>query len=185
MSLRVGQDKYVRYRCDHYPDVVRITDEDGTQYARTKGKPWLRSKDWGETGTGVEEAKARKLDTEVAVTESPFEKFAPGDPSQGGLVWRLVDTRKEGDLTYFTYEESRERPHPDGVYPRFTFVKYKGDKDGQLLLSFYTSQMHALPHIPSEHPLVPVEIKCDYMVPLPADTKVEVIPAKPRKAGGG
>ena len=130
VSLRVGQSKYLRYHCDRYPDVVRITEEDGTEYARIKGKSWLRSKDWGETGARVKAAKARELDTEVTVTEAPLEKSVPRDPSQGGTVWRLVDTRKEADLVWFTYEESREKPRPDGVYPRYTFVKYKGDKDG-------------------------------------------------------
>ena len=50
---------------------------------------------------------------------------------------------------------------PDGVYPRYTFIKYQKDTDGKLLLEHFSAQVR------SEDKLIPVEIKFDFMLILP------------------
>ena len=54
-----------------YPDngPERIQCDAGT-FARQHGKPWLRSKDWGESGRPVDQQTARKLDGWVKLVET-------------------------------------------------------------------------------------------------------------------
>ena len=98
------------------------------------------------------------------------------DQSQGGTVWRFIERTAKDDLEYFTYERSREHPNPDGVYPRFTFLKYKNDTDGHLLVEHFTGNLR------DGEKLIPVEVKYSYMILLPsANVKIEKAPSTPRK----
>ena len=174
VSMRFKEDKYTRYTVDHYAgDVDRIREEEGT-FARLKGKRWLRSEDWGKTGKPVTKETAAQLDEDLHVALSFLEKPETHDASQGGFVWKFIDRSAEADLEYFTYERTREHPRPTGVYPRYTFIRYKKDKDGELLLNRTKSQF-----VDGEH-VIPVEIKFDYMFPVNIQ---EVEPAKSKAPG--
>lgn len=163
-TLRVQDNEYVHFRYDLYPDLKRITTEDGLVYIQLNGKSWIQSKDWGKTGTPVQSDKASELDTFVGVAESPFANSIPHDQSQGETVWKLIEQTKEDDHELFTYEQSRQNPMPDGVYPRFTFAKYKHDVDGRLLLEHLSAQMRTAERV------IPVEIKYDFMILVPASS---------------
>lgn len=176
VSLEVERGKYQRYQFDRYKEVRRIKESDGATYAQPQGKLWLKSEDWGETGQPVPADKARELDGDARLAVGPFEKPVTHDPTQGGFVWKLVELNAKGLDQFFTYERTREHPHPDGVYPRYTFIKYKGDKDGELSLDFYTGQLRGGAHD------VPISIQFDYLLPLPPGTKIEF--ATPPPKGG-
>jgi len=175
-SLEVLEGSFVKFRYDHYPDLERITQPDAV-YARPKGKPWLKSDDWGETGSTVDAAKAAELDHMIAIANAPFQEPDPHDPDQGGIVWRAVTHAGGKDFQTYTYERSREKPKADGVYPTYTFIQYKGDKDGRFLLTDFTAQMKDSTH------LIPVTIHYDYMILLPAGS-VKVVTPTPKGMDG-
>ncbi len=173
VEMRVDEDQYVRFRYDGYPDLRRIVTEDGLAYTQPKGGPWVKSNDWGKTGSAVEPTKARELDTFASVAESPLAPSVSQDCSQGQAVWKLVGQAARAGHELFTYERSRERPRPDGVYPRYTFLKYPDDPDGQLLLEHFSAQLR------SGGKLIPVEIQFDFMFQLPAGSVIiEEVPRK-------
>jgi hypothetical protein len=108
----------------------------------------------------------------------PFQKGESHDPSQGDFVWRSIDQSKGDTYESFKYELSRERPHPDGVYPEFTFIKYKNDTDGNLLLTDFTAQIHL------NGKMTPVTMNYQYMILIPAkNVTVEVATPTPQQSG--
>jgi len=168
-------DGVLRYRYDRYADLKRITTNDGVAYAQPKGKPWLKSNDWGKTGSKVKEAEAGELEWQANIAEAVFVEPEHHDLSQGGTVWKFIEKTAENDVQLFTYERSREKPNPDGVYPRLTFAKFKNNTDGKLLLSRCTGNLRG------DHGLIPFDIKYDLMIMLPADTVIEVAPTPKKK----
>ena len=77
------------------------------------------------------------LNTYANIIGTLFVTPTSNDPAQGEHVWKFIaqTQSKDGTNTYYTYELTREHPHPNGVYPRYTFMKAAGDVDGQLFLS--------------------------------------------------
>jgi len=157
---------WVHYRYDHYTDVERIIDNDGASYARPKGKEWLKSGDWGETGAPVDKDKEHELQTLSEIPFLPFQEFENHDKGQGAGVWKFVKNREEKDVKFFVFEYSREKPNPGGYYPHYTFVKYKHDTDGSLLLTKCECNLR------DGDRLIPLTIDYQYMFRLPADTKI-------------
>jgi hypothetical protein len=175
VNILSGPGKQVHYRYDRYADVRRLQTDDGAEYAQLKGKPWRKSTDWGKTGTEIQGDKAAVLNSRAAIAEVPLTPFEDRDQSQGEPVWKFIEKTHEGDLETFTYERSREKPHPDGVYPRYTFIKYKHDTDGKLLLYRFAGQLR------SGDKYTPVQIQLGLMILMPANTVIEVVPP-PKKA---
>ncbi|WP_395753192.1 hypothetical protein [Prosthecobacter sp.] len=178
VSMQVEEDQFVRFRYDRYPDVKQITTEDGTAYAQRKGKGWLKSADWGKTGEPVKPDWEDRMEMLSQVAESPLGKSTPRDNSQGKTVWKLVSQKKEDGFERFTFEQTRENPRPNGVYPRYTFLKGKKDKEGELLLEHFSAQMR------SGEKLIPVEIHLGIMIVLPeGSVKIERVdvPGKSEK----
>ena len=172
VELQVEKNKYVRYQYDRYPDLVRINLDGGATYAKPKAKAWLKSNDWGETGTGVNADKAAELDANAKIAELPLQEGEGLDKTQGGTVWKLANRTKRETSEYFTYEKSRERPRIDGYYPRYTFVKFKDAADGKLLRSHYSGQLRACSR------LVPIEARYDLLIQLPpGSVKFETAPS--------
>ena len=157
------------YQYDHYPEgkQERLKTGDGV-FARQKGKSWLQSDDWGETGKPVAEELAEKLDTYVSVVQAQFSVPNGTDTSQGGTVWKFIEKTADKEATYFTYERTREHPHPDGVYPRFTFLKAGPDIDGHLFMCGATGNLR------SGEQRFPYTVHLRYLIPVPADSKVVV-----------
>src|SRR5438034_9209341 len=63
-----------------YPDngPERIQCDQGTFARKQRGKPWLRSEDWGESGRPVDKQTAGKLDSWVKLVEAVF-NFTPSE----------------------------------------------------------------------------------------------------------
>ncbi len=135
---------------------------DGVAYVQLSGKPWLKSKDWGKTGSKVDKATAEDMEMFASLVEQVMEKSVHRDQSQGGTVWKLLKANTKSDPQQFTYEESRQKPRPNGFYPRYTFMKYKRDKDGKLLLWRFDGQFHL------KGSTVPTKIQFDYLFIIPA-----------------
>ncbi len=181
VELEVEKHKYVRYRYDRYPDVKQITMSNGPSFAEPKEKPWLESKDWGKTGTEVNQSKAAELNRNVSIAELPFMPTEQHDKSQGAVVWKLIKHVPEKDYEFYTYEESRERPRPNAFYPRFRFIKYKDDLDGKLVLEHFSGNLIG------DGKLLPVEIGYESLILLPRDTVIKIVPRsgteRPAKKG--
>lgn len=132
-------------RYDRYPGKVeRIQLPSGVSYARKKGKKWIESDDWGESGKPLTKKQVAQLNDWVAWVDvaSRNEKPEIHDKSQGGIVVRLVDqtTTADGDEE-FVFEQGREKQ--TGVnYPRYTFLKYKNSADA-ILYKFSGTRLHS------------------------------------------
>ena len=152
----------IQYTFDAYPDVRRIKLPNGTAFAQKKNKAWMVSQDWGKTGTKVDGATAIRLNTLASVPAGPLQDPTSRDASQGGFVWRPVSSNTQGNAQMFTFELSRENQRPDGVYPKFTFVKFSGDPDGKLLLREFEGQFGVFGAISA------VNISYDILIPVNA-----------------
>lgn len=150
-----------------HPGVERIKRSEGV-FVRTSGKPWVRSDDWGATGTPVDEDMAAVLDTDVNVVAVPFRAPTSKDTAQGGTVWREAGSATHGSATKYTFQESRVHPKPDVSYPKYTFLKAPGDTDGRLFLCGVTANLR------DDAGIIPVSMRMAYLVPVPAGTKVQV-----------
>ena len=132
-------------RYDRYPGKVeRIQLPSGLSYARKKGKKWIESDDWGESGKPVKKEEIAQLDNWVSWANVPLRKETPEtrDKSQGAIVVRLVDqtTTPDGDEE-FVFEQGRE--HQTGAnYPRSTFIKYKNSKPEDAILYKYSGPVY-------------------------------------------
>jgi hypothetical protein len=161
------------FQYDRYPATVnhggaeRIKTAAGV-FARKTGQAWLKSNDWGETGTPPSDDLAQQLDFDVEIMGVPFLPGTNKDSTQGGTVWRYVSQDKAGKLTRFTFAESREHPIPGRLYPQYTFMKAPGDLDGRLFLCGMKANVRL------DAGLMPVTLKMTYLVPIPAGSKVQV-----------
>jgi hypothetical protein len=135
-----GKPHSAECRYDRYPGKVeRIQLPSELSYARKKGKKWIESNDWRESGKPLKKEQVAQLDNWVAYVDIPLEKEKPEtrDKRQGAIVVRLVDetTTRDGDEE-FVFEQGRE--NQTGVnYPRFTFLKYKNSKPEDAILYNY------------------------------------------------
>jgi len=116
--------------------------------------------------------KAAELNNQAAIAEVPLAEPEDRDKTQGGPVWKFIDKTQENDIETFTYERSREKPRPDGVYPRYTFIKYKNDTDGKLLLYRFAGQLR------TGDDVTPLQIQFGLMIILPANTVIEEVTPK-------
>jgi hypothetical protein len=162
-----------KFQYDRYPSnglrvgVERVKRSEGV-FARPLGKTWMRSDDWGVTGSAVDESMRAVLDTDVNVVASLFQPPTNRDSAQGGTVWRYVGAAPHGTGTDYTFEESREHPKGDVNYPRYTFLKAPGDTEGRLFLCGVTANLR------DDAGIIPVSVHLNYLVPVAAGTKVQV-----------
>jgi hypothetical protein len=175
VGLDDDPNKPTHYQWDYYPadtsspEIYRIKMDSGT-FAKKGDNAWLQSDDWGETGKAVPDDLTQELGVFVSIVSIPFAKPSNHDSSQGANVWKFIDQTSDKTGTYYTYEESRERPNPDGVYPRYTFRKLTGDVDGKLFLCKVTGQLR------NGNSEIPFTISYDFLIPLPAGTVIKVVP---------
>ena len=161
------------FQYDRYPSkgphsgVERVKRSEGV-FARPSGKEWMRSDDWGVTGSAVDESLKAVLDTDVNVVASLLQPPTHKDSAQGGTVWRYVGSAPHGSAMDYTFEESREHPKPDVIYPKYTFLKAQGDTDGRLFLCGVTANLR------DDAGIIPISVRMTYLVPVAAGTKVQV-----------
>jgi len=146
-TLRMAPNRVEKFRYEHTPALDKSPKHDkitqpAAVFVRWNGQPWIISNDFGENGAPVAKAKATELDTMAGLTGAPFLNPDTQDKTQGGFVWRFVGRIPGKGYETFTYEGSREKPKKGGVYPRYTFIKRKGDKDGSLLLTDFRAPIN-------------------------------------------
>jgi len=109
-----------KFQYDRYPSkglhlgVERVKRSEGV-FARPLGKTWMRSDDWGATGSVVDDKMAAVLDTDANVIASLFRPPTHRDAAQGDTVWRYVGATSHGSTSEYTFEESRENPSRTSV----------------------------------------------------------------------
>jgi tetratricopeptide (TPR) repeat protein len=109
-----------------YPDngPERIQCDQGTFARKQRGKPWLRSEDWGESGRTVDPQVARKLDGWVKLVEAAFD-FAPSEV-------KLAKKSREGVRVEWIFEARAANQKVPPV--RLTFARPLYDKSSNALL---------------------------------------------------
>jgi tetratricopeptide (TPR) repeat protein len=139
------------FQYDRYPakdgGAERIKSGEGTTFARKDGKTWLVSDDWGETGKPVDAPTAKRLNNWISVIDSLLN-------SQAQL--KFVASKDAGQRDEVVFEEEH---YGKGKAPRFTFDKYKNDKEGHPpLLSEFSGPMTLGSHEAN------VDVKFSYLV---------------------
>ncbi len=168
----------IRFQYDHYPEpqsVERLKIEEDGVYARKKDKEWLKSEDWGETGTPVDKDKARDLDYLASFIQVPFGNGTHKDSSQGETVWKPISQDTKEGVSHFTYERTREHPLSDGTYPHYTFCRYQDESDGQLWLSSFSGRFRSA----TTNESMPVTIQYTFLISFPNAKVVIAPPPKP------
>ena len=165
------------FRYDRYPDgLERVQNSAGVALAHKKGKKWLESHDWGETGDEVDPDVAKQTEGMINYVNIPLaNKHKSKDMSQGAVVVRMVDQRttKEGNEE-IDFEQGRE--HQTGVnYPKFTFFRFKDAKPDDVVLSQFSGPVYD-----AGGGRVQVNVRYEYMVAVKMDeTNVKVVTPPP------
>lgn len=124
------------FKYDRYPKggPERIQSGDG-EFARTNGKTWLKSDDWGETGKPADATTSRRLNNWVGLVDERL-NAAP--------VLEFVAKKDAGERGEIVFQEG----NPDGTEsPRYVFGKFKNEKTDELpLLSEFSGPMKLGPH---------------------------------------
>ena len=132
------------FRYDRYPEVEQLALKGGASFARKKGKAWVKSKDWAETGAKVKAAKAEELDALTSFVDAPLNNHVvTKDETQGPMVATLLrrEPRESGGERLF-YEMRRERA-TGFFYPQFVFDTRPGAGDDEALLIGYAGLMYS------------------------------------------
>jgi tetratricopeptide (TPR) repeat protein len=110
-----------------YPDngPERIQCDKGTFARKQHGKPWLKSQDWGESGTPVDAQTARKLDAWVKLVDAVF-NFAPNE------VELIGKSEEQGRGRVQWIFDARPKNQKEPV--RLTFARPLYDKNPNALL---------------------------------------------------
>jgi tetratricopeptide (TPR) repeat protein len=130
------------FKYDRYPNggPERIQAGDG-EFARKDGKTWLKSNDWGDTGTPVDAQTAKRLNNYVGLINARLNgEPVSNDPSEGATGLKFIRKEDQGQREEFLFEESKEKPK-SRAYPHVSFGRYKNDKDEQALLSHFSGPM--------------------------------------------
>ena len=162
------------YQLDRYPEVTRIKMSDGAVYAKRTAGKWLRSDDWGKTGKPVRKDKAAELDALVGFVDVPMRAVTESrDQSQGGNIMRLVKTFQDEDGERFLIESTRENAKPGNIYPLYGFEHFKNSPEGEVLLRSFNGPIY------SGSDIVLASVKYDYLVAMPANVQVTIVPSGP------
>ncbi len=170
----------LEFRYDRYPDgPERVQRPDGATLARKKGKKWIESDDWGESGEPVDESVAEQTDAIIGYVDLPLKsKGESRDKSQGAVVVRVSDQRttKEGNEE-IVFEQGRE--HQTGInYPKFTFFRFKGAGPDDVTLSEFSGPVYD-----SGGAKVQLDVRYDYMISVKMDeTNLKIITPSPTPA---
>ncbi len=130
-NLSLGLAGKTEFKYDRYPDggPERIQCPSG-EFVRRKGeKNWIKSDDWGDTGTPIDATTAGRLNNWVGLIDGMIK-------SEPAL--RFVSKRDEGDRHEVVFEETS---HSKGKPPQYVFGKYKNEKDDQMLFSNFSGPM--------------------------------------------
>jgi hypothetical protein len=149
------------FRYDRYPDKIERISRNDVSFVRKKGKKWIQSDDWGETGEPPEPEALKLIPVVISYADLPLRtKGESRDKSQGAVVVRVVDQRKtkEGDEE-IVFEQGREHQNPDLNYPKYTFFRYKDADSDDVVLSEFSGPVYD-----SGGGKVQLDVRYDYMV---------------------
>ena len=109
-----------------YPDngPERIQCDQGTFARSQRGKPWLQSENWGESGRPVDQQTARKLEGWVKLVESTFD-FVPAEV-------KLASKSRKGVRMEWTFHARAANQKGSRVH--LTFARPLYDKNQNALL---------------------------------------------------
>ncbi|HJX98466.1 MAG TPA: hypothetical protein VJ281_06280 [Chthoniobacterales bacterium] len=166
------------FRYDRYPEgIERVQKPDGAALAHKKGKKWMVSDDWGETGEEVDPSVAKQTEAMIGYVDIPLSgKHESKDKSQGADVVRVVNQRKtdEGNEE-IVFERGREHQKPDGNYPRLTFFRYKDAPPDDVILTNYSGPVYDV-----GGGKVQLDVRYEYMVAVKMDeSNVKIITPPP------
>jgi hypothetical protein len=160
------------FRYDRYPDKIERISRNDVSFVRKKGKKWIQSDDWGETGEPAEPEALKLIQVVISYADLPLRtKGESRDKSQGPVVVRVVNQRKtkEGDEE-IVFEQGREHQNPDLNYPKYTFFRYKDADPDDVVLSEFSGPVYD-----SGGGKVQLDVRYDYLVSV----KMEVITPEP------
>jgi hypothetical protein len=166
------------FRYDRYPEgIERVQKPDGMALAHQKGKKWLVSDDWGETGEEVDPSVAKQTEGMINYVNIPLSnKHENRDKSQGGDVVRVIDQRttKEGNEEV-VFETGREHQKKDGNYPKYTFFRFKGAQPDDVTLSEFSGPVYD-----SGGGKVQVDVRYEFMISVKMDeNNVKIVTPPP------
>jgi hypothetical protein len=118
-TLDFGAGGKAQFKYDRYPNggPERVQAPD-SEFARTKGKAWLRSSDWGETGQPVDAQISKRLNNWVGLIDG----LLNAEPTL-----EFVTRKNDGEREELVFKDAKPAV---GEAPRFTFGKYKNDRSG-------------------------------------------------------
>jgi tetratricopeptide (TPR) repeat protein/DNA-binding beta-propeller fold protein YncE len=118
---------------DRYPDNYeeRIRCDEGTFARQHPGQPWLKSNDWGRTGSPVDKGTAQKLENWIKLVNAAF---VPTPAS----VKRGEKSEADGRVEWVFTAPSSD---PKGAPTQFTFDKPTFDPNQNALLHGFTASL--------------------------------------------
>ena len=142
------------FQHDRYPEVEQLHVKGKTTYARKKGKAWLKSKDWAESGTKVTVEEAKGLDVLSSYVDLPLMKNArQTEEALAGTAVTLLRRERREPTELLYYQVRRAKPGPL-LDPEFIFKKSVRDIDEKCLLAHFYGVLW--PHVR------PVKVSVDY-----------------------
>ena len=81
----------VEFRYDSFPRVERVVGEDGVPFVRLAGKGWVKSADWGKSGTPAPAQRSAELDAVAEMAKKTFQADKPDAQEGLGCVEESID----------------------------------------------------------------------------------------------
>jgi hypothetical protein len=127
-----------QFTYDRYPEVERIKLTNSGVFAQKQGGNWLKSNDWGQTGTATSSKEAADLDYRTQIAQIAWNTNRTSyDKTQGDDMTKLVAQTKSQNGEHFVFERTRGNPTAL-TYPRYEFTKYSNMQGGEPLLEQFS-----------------------------------------------
>ena len=124
---------------DRYPDngAERIRCDDGTFARQHSGQPWLKSADWGRTGSPVDKDTTQKLEGWIKLVNAPFDltpanvKFSAKSVADNRAQWifTALPPNPKGSASQFHFDKRVYDPNESVLLHEFSgSLRLQGDK---------------------------------------------------------
>lgn len=178
VRITTPEGRTLKFQYDLYPEVERIRVSEDIAFAKKRGAKWMLSDDWGKTGTLVEGEEALDYDTLVSFVHAPLNSVTETrDAAQGRSFMRLVHNSTTEGRERFFFEQSREQPKSDHVYPCFLFERFKNSEVPQALLCGFEGPLYTGDRI------LMVSITYDYRLNHSGRSKVRLVSPSAKAVG--
>ena len=119
-------------------NVERIKTELGQVFARKKGGGWLKSDDWGKTGSRATPNEVADLASRIYLVNTPWNTNRLSyDSNFGADVTNLVTHTNDENGEHLVFERTREDPG-SAIYPRYAFTKRTNASRSEPLLEQFS-----------------------------------------------